>query len=285
MRAIGVHLRITDTFGSLVDQALSLGLQTFQCFLIYQKSKKTLALSDQEIARFAQLRDRFSTLYVHGAYWINLCGSKSNRAQATLKKELSIAKRLGFTHYVLHPGCATGCTDRMKGIDALARVLNDVLKAESAITIVLENTPHDGKTIGGDIMDLYQIRQKLDRPEKVSFCIDTAHAFAFGYDIVNEQEAFIDLLDEMIGIDAIELIHLNDTSEQLGLKRDRHEVIGKGTIGISALRNFVCNKRLAHVPLIMELPPLSDLELLPIIDTVRQWHSVPIKSEKKEKTV
>ncbi len=285
MRAIGLHLRITDTLTAVARQAMALGLQTFQCFLIHQQTKRQLVLTDQEVIDFLQLRDQFTTLYVHGAYWINLCGQKSKQATKALLRELKLAKRLAFTHYVLHSGCAIGWPDRMDGIDCLVRVLNTILKHEHEIKIVLENIPHGGNTIGGDLTDFKQIREKLDHPEKVSFCIDTAHAYAFGYDIVTKQTDFITLLDKTVGIDAIALIHLNDTQETLGLKRDTHGIIGTGTIGSNALHRFVSNERLAHIPLIMELPPLADHEYLRILNMVRYWQTVPVKTVplKKEK--
>jgi deoxyribonuclease IV len=279
MRALGLHLRIDDRLIMLAHQALRLDLKTFQCFLIHQKTKRLLTLTNKEVAEFLSLRDKFNSLYVHGAYWINLCGKRSEKAYATLQKELALAKRLMFTHYLLHPGSANGWHDRMHGIDTLVRLLNTVLKNESDITIVLENTPHDGNTIGGDLNDFKYIRKKLDHPEKVSFCIDTAHAFAFGYDIVMKQDDFIALLDKTIGIKAIELIHLNDTKEKLGLKRDRHDIVGQGNIGSRALRKFVCDKRFRHIPIIMELPPLPDQEYLSIMNKIRNWDIYQLKMQ------
>ncbi len=284
MRAIGLHLRIADTLTAVARQAIALGLQTFQYFLINQRTKRQIALTDQEVTDFLQLRDQFTTLYVHGAYWINLCGQKSKQATKTLLRELKLAKRLAFTHYVLHPGCAIGWPDRMDGIDCLVRVLNTILKHEHEIKIVLENIPHGGNTIGGDLTDFEQIREKLDHPEKVSFCIDTAHAYAFGYDIVTKQTDFITLLDKTVGIDAIALIHLNDTQETLGLRRDTHGIIGTGNIGSDALRCFVSDERLALIPLLMELPPLADYEYAKVLDMVRHWQTLSIKKEKQYET-
>ena len=274
MRTIGLHLRIVSDLVDVARQALELGLRSFQCFLIHQKTRKHIELTSKQVQEFLALRNQFDNLYVHGAYWINLCAQRCNGSKYILSKELAMAKRLEFTHYILHPGSAKGWSDRMYGIDCFVRFLNDLLKNEHDIKLVLENTAHGAQTIGSDLRDFTLIREKLDHPEKVSFCIDTAHADAFGYDIGNlaKKQDVIALIDEVMGADALSLIHLNDTQEQRGMKQDKHEIIGHGNIGSKALRQFVLDKRFATIPLIMELPPMDNRKQGELLNEVKLWH-------------
>jgi deoxyribonuclease IV len=273
MRNIGLHLRIVDTIVNLAQEAESLELKSFQCFLINQVTKKHIVVDQAIIQQFLSMRNRFGDIFVHGAYWINLCASQSYGAQYILFKELELARALECNYYILHPGSAVGWKNRMEGIDAFVRILNRVIKKISTLKIVLENTVHGGMTIGSNVEDLSIIRQKLDRPEQVSFCIDMAHAYAYGYDIANaeKQQEFIDLLESRLSIDAIVLIHLNDSQEKLASKRDKHAVLGEGHIGIEALRSFVQHKKLAHIPLMMELPDLPLEKQKEVLALVKRW--------------
>ena len=162
---------------------------------------------------------------------------------------------------------------RLEGIDALAIALNHLFKQERDIILVLENSCHGNLAVGSDIIDFKLLLEKIDKPERINFCIDTAHAYSFGYNIADsaEQEKFIQLLDTTIGIDRIKLIHLNDTLEQLGSRIDRHAIIGEGVIGKDALYHFAMHPQLCHIPLLLELPELTIEEELVVLNKVREW--------------
>jgi deoxyribonuclease-4 len=239
---------------------------------MYQSRATMLKMTPVEIQEFVRIRrEHFGNLYVHGSYWINLAGIAHNGYES-FKKEVSLAKKLEFTHMVLHPGSANGAKELIEGIDALARILNVMAKKEEKITFVLENTAHGNMSVGSDIQNFYTLLTKLDKPECVSFCIDTAHAYAYGYDIVNDLEGFIEFLDKTIGINAIQLIHLNDTNEKMGSRIDRHTMIGKGGIGLSALKRFVLHPKLIDIQLIVEPPILEDDEERLLLEMIKSWH-------------
>jgi deoxyribonuclease-4 len=124
--------------------------------------------------------------------------------------------------------------------------------------------------------DFYALKQKLDALDRIRFCIDTAHAHAYGYDIATpeNQKKFIQLIDDTVGIDMVELIHLNDATYPLASRIDKHAVPGKGTIGINALHSFAMHPKLTHIPLILELPHLSQEEDEAILRIVREWGKV-----------
>ena len=273
MSNVGLHLRLGKRLIDLVHKACRFNLSFFQCFLVLQETGRLLQLKDAEIKSFVQLRRQyFNQLYLHGSYWINLSSITYNGYRA-LERELTIAKKLEFTHMILHPGFAKGAEKKSEGIRALARALNRLLKREQDITIVLENTTHGNLSIGSDILDFKQVLQQLNQPEKIAFCIDTSHAYSFGYDMVpdQEQDLFINFLESTIGIDRIILIHLNDSKKKLGSRVDQHAAIGEGYIGKKPLKRFMLHPKLRHIPVLLELPILAENQEHALLKEVRTW--------------
>ena len=270
---VGVHIRMRASLKELIQRADSLDLPFFQCFFVPQESGKLISAVQEDILEFLQFRRaRFTNLFCHVSYWVNLA-SLGNNGFSQLRREIIFAKRLEFTHFVLHAGTAKGALDRMQGIDALAIALNNLFRYERDINLLLENSSHGNLAVGSDINDFKLLLEKLDRPERLHFCIDTAHAYSFGYNVADiaEQEKFIALLDVTIGLHRIKLIHLNDTVERLGSRIDRHSIVGQGSIGKESLYHFVMHPQLQHIPLLLELPELSVEEELSILNKVREW--------------
>ncbi|MCX5922478.1 MAG: deoxyribonuclease IV [Candidatus Dependentiae bacterium] len=275
MRTIGLHLRLINSLTEVAEKALAMQLPLFQSFLVQQGSGALIHIEQEDIKKYLKIRqEKFKDLYVHGSYWINLAGVKYTKHYA-LDRELALAKKLEFTHLVLHPGSAKGAKTRREGIDAMARIINATMAKEHSIKIVLENTAYGSWSIGGDVHDFQILLTMLDHPEKILFCIDTAHAHSFGYDIIDAtaREEFIQLLDATIGIERIALLHLNDTQEKRGSKKDRHEVIGKGVLGDEVLKSFVLHDRLKNIPLLMELPIMEQEQEQMMVDKIKQWHT------------
>lgn len=275
MRGVGLNLRLTTNLHDLIAQANRLKLPFFQCFLTFQENGHYVKFTQEEYNNFLALKDK-KTIYAHGSYKINLaCTRYHSNGSYFLKKELELAKKLECDYLIVHPGSTSDCKDRNLGIDYIAKKINKVLKKEDYPIILLENVAFGSRAIGGDIYDLALIRSKLDKPEKVQFCIDTAHAYSYGYDIADhkEQDKFIQLLYESLGLDSIALIHLNDTREMLGKNHDRHDIPGQGNIGMAALKKFVLDPRLLHVPLMLELPIVPEDMLRDIVMQINLWRN------------
>lgn len=274
MRIIGLHLRLGDSLVTLAERAIALEISTFQCFLMHHDTNKLHQASSEEIKQFVALREQhFGNLFVHGSYWINLA-SITHTTHYALERECTLAKKLAFTHIVLHCGSAKGARDRMAGIDALARSLNTFFAQEKELACVLENSAHGGMSIGSDIADFALLLEKIDKPERVFFCIDTSHAYAFGYDIkeLGERERFITLLRDTLGLHRIILLHVNDTKHELGSQIDQHLIPGDGAIGENALKAFVLHENLKSIPIIVEPPPVGQKEEQKILEKIRSWH-------------
>jgi deoxyribonuclease-4 len=256
---LGLHLRIQSSIIQLLEKAGELELPFFQCFFVRQETGKMVGVSAKEISFFLKVRrERYKDLFCHGSYWINLA-SLGNNGYSCLQREITLAKRLEFTHFLLHPGTAKGAFDKNQGIDALVRCLNEIISKEHNITILLENTCHGKLAVGSDILDFKIILEKIDQPERIGFCIDTAHAYSFGYNVADdkEQDEFIVFLENTIGLERIKLIHLNDAADKLGSQMDRHKSMGEGRIGFNALSRFALHPQLYKIPLLLELPDIS----------------------------
>lgn len=272
MRLIGLHARLVTTLSLLLDKTHAAGSPLVQCFFIPQGGNTHATFSDEEIALCLKKRDNFKQLYVHASYWVNLAG-RYNNGWRPFQKELELAKRLAFTHMVIHPGSATGCDSKQEGIEYLARALNKALTTEEDIAIVLENTAHANKTVGGDIQDFATLLQLLDKPEKIAFCLDSAHAFSYGYDVATPAgvAAFLEEVDSSLGAERVVALHLNDSAEPLGSRIDKHEIPGEGRIGKECLKLFMNHPQFLHTSVILEMPVIGDERESEILKEVQGW--------------
>lgn len=270
---VGAHIRMHTSLHELLKRTDALSLPFFQCFFVPKETGKLIQVSDDDMREFLKLRRaQFGDLYCHASYWANLA-SLGNNGLPQLRKEVVFAKRLEFTHLVLHAGTAKGAQHKNEGIDALAIALNKLCRQEQDITILLENTCHTNLAVGSDIFDFKALLEQLDMPERIGFCIDTAHAHSFGYDVISAkgQHDFVTLLDATIGLERIQLIHLNDTMEKMSSFIDRHSVVGQGIIGEGALKRFAMHEQLQHIPLLIESPEMVVEDELVVLQKIRSW--------------
>jgi deoxyribonuclease-4 len=274
LRKIGLHIRLNQTIFEVARRAAALNIPIFQCFFIQQESNQFMTVTDEQIEVFLrEWRSKFENLYLHGSYWINLASAQSHNK--IIMREIELAKKLAFTHIIIHPGSTKKGHHKRDGIGVIARNLNRLLKTENAIQVVLENTAHAGLSIGGDLHDFLSLKERLDHPEKVMFCIDTAHAFAYGYDFRADHARikFLELIEKTVGFNAIALIHLNDIKQQCGSRIDKHEKVGEGTLGDS-LRQLISQKQLEEIPIIMELPIMKEVVKFFDDDLLIQLHKL-----------
>ncbi len=273
MRQIGLHIRLTTTVADVLERALRMRSDGVQCFFIKQETKKYADITPDEIAQVTALRHHFKELYVHGSYWINLAGTTRNGLRA-FKKEIAFAHALSFTHIIIHPGAATGCAMREDGIANLARILDAVLEENPTVKIVLENAAHGKSSVGGSLQDFKKLLSLSKFPDTLFFCIDTAHAHSYGYDLVSSdgREAFFKEVETCIGKSRIALLHLNETTQICGSCIDHHAPLGKGMIGNDALRAIMKHDIFNDVPIILELPAHYDeQEMEHMLALVREW--------------
>ena len=188
-----------------------------------------------------------------------------------------MAHALEVPYIVLHPGSTKGYPvnpedpdARLRGLQALAKTLNTVLKHETNVGILLENIVIGGHGLGGDLEDFLTVKQYLNQPEKVGFCFDTAHAYTYGY-ALDPLEPMITLIDRTMGLEHLKLIHFNDSAHELGTQLDRHAAPGQGKIGKQQLLPILQEQRFAHIPKIIEVAAGDTAQLSTLISTITAW--------------
>lgn len=267
---IGLHIRLQRTITAVAKKALRLDLPFFQTFVL-NGSGRFFQPSAADKKSFLALRPNFGPLFLHASYWIN-CASSSPNVEQLLERELQLATDLGFNFYVIHPGAAS-TKHPYKNLDRVALRLKNASKKFPHITLLIENVAHANHTIGGNLKELGALAHKLDQCANIGFCIDTAHAYAYGYDITTPHniDIFFERLHHEIGCERIRLIHLNNTLQECGSHLDAHTIINRGNLNKTALAYFVKQAERHTHYFIAELPPLSEKKEKAILSSIKQW--------------
>ncbi|MGC8794778.1 MAG: deoxyribonuclease IV [Bryobacteraceae bacterium] len=251
-------------------RATDLGAATLQIFTGSPRLWPRAELDAVEVRKFRAAREAAGLwpLAVHDSYLINLASADPGlrrRSLRALRLEIRHARRLGAEYLVLHPGSHRGLSleEGLRAVaDSLARATRG-LKSDGLV-LLLENTAGAGASLGARFEELEAIRQMAQaRVEfEIGFCLDTAHCFAAGYDVATTQglRATLQQADRVLGLDRVKLIHANDSRATLGSRRDRHEHIGRGAIGLAGFRRMVNHPRLSRLPFILETPRASDAD-------------------------
>jgi deoxyribonuclease-4 len=246
-----------------------------------QKSHSYVHITPQERNFFLKLRrEFFSTLVIHSSYWINPATGDSENlkiAQTLIKKELAFVEQLEANFLIFHAGSAVGYPSALSpkaqhhsGILTLARVLNTITQNTLPFTILLENTAHAHSSIGSNLDDFTELKKHLTHPERIGFCIDFAHAYAYGYNLLQTDD-FIQKLDTSLGLNSIKLIHFNDSESNLKSHKDIHALPGEGKIGKNAMQKLLFHPQLQSIPLIIELPAISRLAVIQFLEQFKNW--------------
>jgi deoxyribonuclease-4 len=257
---IGAHVSISGGMEKAVEREKE---ESGNCGQIFAGSPRTWSVSEYEEEdgeEFMDARDREDQhpYVIHSTYLVNLATPKEelfHKSLDCLQAELDAAGTLGVEYVVFHPGAHTG-SGRENGIERIAEGIDD-LEIPDGVTLLLENTAGKGTTLGKSMGELRQMMEECNTPdEKIGVCIDTCHAHAAGYDLKTE-EGFTDFLQEIeedLGLEAVKVLHLNDSKDERGSEKDNHEDIGYGEIGEEGFRNVVNEEEFEDLPMILETP-------------------------------
>ena len=260
MLILGCHVsykKDSQLLGSL-NEALGYGANTFMFYTGAPQNTSRYPINDNlTLEAFKKMKEigfDYSKVVVHAPYIVNLANDdevKFNFAVQFLKDELKRCSQLGIKNVVLHPGSHVGI-----GIDAgicnIARGLNMVL-GDVDVRILLETMAGKGSEVGSKLEEIKRIIDLVEDKRHIGVCIDTCHLSDAGYDL-RDFDSFLDKFDEVIGIENIGCVHVNDSKNDLGSHKDRHENIGFGKIGFDTLMGVIYNKRLENIPKILETP-------------------------------
>ena len=257
---VGAHVSISGGVEKAVERQKE---ETGNCGQIFAGSPRTWSVSEYEEEdgeEFMEAREEEdqNPYVIHSTYLVNLATPKDDLFQKSLdclQSELDAAETLGVEYLVFHPGAHTG-SGRDTGIERIAEGI-DELEIPDNVTLLLENTAGKGTTLGKSMGELREMIDQAETPdEKIGVCIDTCHAHAAGYDLVDE-EGFRDFIQEIredIGLDRVKVLHLNDSKDERGSEKDNHQDIGYGEIGEEGFRNVINAEELRDLPMILETP-------------------------------
>jgi deoxyribonuclease-4 len=199
----------------------------------------------------------------HASYLINLASPDSalwEKSVAAFRVELDRCEALGIPWLTVHPGAHVG-SGIAAGIRRVAEALDRVGSQGIGTGILLENTAGQGSTLGARFEELGEIVQLVKNPERVGVCFDTCHALTAGYEIrsASGYGETMQAIDRAVGLDRVHGFHLNDSKFDLGSRRDRHEHIGRGKVGLEAFRLILTDARFQDVPMVLETDKAEDL--------------------------
>ena len=255
---IGCHLSPSAGLRAMGETAVSLGATTLQFFTRNPRGSKAKPIDPADAAALIALcrEQRFGPLVAHAPYTINAC-SKEERtrefARMTLADDLQRMEYLPGNLYNFHPGSHTG-QGIETGIALIAETLNAILTPDIHTTVLLETMAGKGTEVGGRFEELREILDRVEISDKMGICLDTCHVSDAGYDIIHGLDGVLAEFDRVIGLDRLKAVHVNDSLNPCGAKKDRHARIGEGYLGKETFRRVVNHPALQGLPMVLETP-------------------------------
>ena len=263
---LGAHVSSAGGTPSAPPRAQALGATAMQIFSKMANRWAERVCEDDECVAFraALAETSVSVTIAHDSYLINLASPDPvlrARSVDSFVSELQRCNALGLHYLVSHPG--NYMDERGSGLARNADAIAEALERAPGVTrLCLETTAGSGTALGATFEELAGIIDRIPQPmrSRVGVCVDTCHIHSAGYDLVNSYDAIIDQFAQVIGLDRMWVMHLNDSKTPFASRRDRHELIGEGSIGARPFQRIMTDARLAHVPKVIETPKLDDHE-------------------------
>lgn len=257
---VGLHVRVAGGYAKAIEHAKAAGCTALQVFSSNPRSYRPAAIDVPSLELFAAMRRDagIDPCAIHTPYLINLASEDPKIATGSLRllrNDLAVAARGGMRLVNTHLG-SYGHRDRKAGFSDVCRALEAALTDVAPdVFLVLENSAGAGNLAGGTLEELGSFVHAVGHPQ-IGVCLDTAHAWAAGYEIDSKAgvDRFIDIAAERIGLDRVMMFHFNDTEVPLGASRDRHWHIGEGKIGIGGFRALLAHPELRAKTAILETP-------------------------------
>jgi deoxyribonuclease-4 len=241
----------------MAEVACSIGANTFQFFSRNPRGGNSASISEDDIGNFLKFssKNKFSNIVAHAPYTMNLCSAKESIRKFSfniLKNDIMRLASIPGIYYNFHPGSHTG-----QGVETGIKMITDALNAcdlgSFPLFILIETMAGKGSEIGSNFEEIRKIIEGV-HSDNIGVCFDVCHVNDAGYDVVENFESTLERFDKVLGIEKLKVVHLNDSKNKCGSKKDRHEKIGKGSIGVNAIEKIVNNKILRGIPFILETP-------------------------------
>ena len=262
MLYIGNHVSSSKGFLAMGKLETKLGGNVFAFFTRNPRGGNAKEIESEDVLSLLQWMEeyQFGKIVAHAPYTMNLCSVMEKVREFSiemLKEDLKRMEYLPGNYYNFHPGSHVG-QGVEKGIHLIADALNQALTPEQNTIVLLETMAGKGTEIGGSFEELKAIMDLVERKDKLGVCLDTCHVWDGGYDIVNDLDGVLQEFDRIIGLKHLYAIHFNDSMNERGSHKDRHEKLGRGKIGIEAMKKIALHPRLAGKPFILETPNEDD---------------------------
>jgi len=272
---IGCHLSVTSGYKAMGERMSRFGGNTFAWFTRNPRGGKTKPIVPEDVEALLNhvKKEGFGPLVAHGSYTMNLCSAKEetrSNGMDMLAQDIERMEMVPGNYYNFHPGAHTG-QGTETGIRLISEALNRVMKPDMSTTVLLETMAGKGSEIGGTFEELREIIDRTDCKDRIGICFDTCHVWYAGYDIVDHLDEVLHKFDHIIGLSRLKAVHLNDTKNDLGSHKDRHEKLGQGFLGMDAMRRITLHPVLSGLPFILETPN-DDEGYMKEIKMVKDWH-------------
>ena len=257
MLYVGCHLSASGGNVEMIKTARQIGANTFAFFTRNPRGSKAKPEDPKDCQRAVELlkEENFGPLVAHGAYTMNVCTADPEArafAAGVLADDLRRMAALPGNYYNFHPGCHVG-QGTETGISQICDALKQALAPGYPVTVLLETMAGKGSEIGGRFEELKAIIDGVGS-DRVGVCLDTCHVYDAGYDIVNDLPGVLQEFDRVIGLDRLYALHLNDSKNPFKSHKDRHELLGQGSLSLKTFENIVNCEALRGKPMILETP-------------------------------
>ncbi|WP_018133438.1 deoxyribonuclease IV [Effusibacillus pohliae] len=259
MLKIGANVSIAKT-GMLaaVEETISYHANTFMIYTRSNRGGKARPIEEFNRDEAAELMKQHGIVdpVVHAPYLINLASPVENTWEygvELLREDIRRTSYLGIKYLVFHPGAHVG-QGASYAVKRIAEGLNAILTGDEDLFVCLETMAGDGSKVGNSFEEIAEIISLVKHKDRLGVCGDTCHMYSYGYDIVNDFDGVMQKFDDIIGLDRLKVFHINDSKTPFGSRKDRHENIGLGSIGIEAMKRIVYHDLLKDMPLILETP-------------------------------
>ena len=261
MKRIGAHVSAAGGVENAPLNALEIGADAFALFVKNQRQWSAKALVIESINKFDEnlklANIKKEHVLPHNSYLINLGHPDAEKRKKSINAfidEIQRANLLGLKMINFHPGSHLREISENECLENISNSINFIIANTSDVKLVIENTAGQGSNLGYKLEHLAYLIDKTQNKQRVGVCIDTCHFFAGGYDLRSKEsyKKTMSEFDKLVGYKYLSGMHLNDSKNSLGVKKDRHESIGKGTIGFEAFENIMRDENIDEIPLILE---------------------------------
>lgn len=258
MLYLGAHLSVTHGYLAMAKEASAMGANTFAFFTRNPRGGKAkdLDLKDMDLFNKYIKEHKFGKLVAHAPYTLNAASATEKTREfafIAMKEDIERLELLPGNYYNFHPGSHVKQGSE-KAIELIAEVLNQTLFEGMTTTVLLETMAGKGTEVGRNFEEIKAIIDKVHLKSKIGVCLDTCHISDGGYDIANDFDGVIEEFDRVIGLNYLKALHLNDSKNPIGSKKDRHEKIGEGHLGLDLFKKITNHTYLKTLPMILETP-------------------------------